>query len=846
MQKIRIDFDNPGLPQHISAVENDSQSRFFQATLYENGKPYTAPAGASYSIMYSGFGPQNQGWYDTINDGAGKRAACTAAGNTVTCEIARQALQVPGHVSIVLCVTTGKGYMLKSWPIECDCKNDHYDSTAEIESFFYITQVSNADWTQAIQAVEELKNTIDPTLSISGKAADAKKTGDAVGQLKEEIVNYVGVEALNINYGYSFSSDLDLGTKVTTFESASWSYAVINVKYLYKYSINFKTSLVANENYIYLCNEDDVVLQSYNAELSNSWNWLDVYVTNKDVTKIYIRSFKNNPTSIAVKYMCDTGSVKHKQSFEGKYNNLDIIYGKNCDGEVGEIISTFESNLWSYLSLDVKYLYNYFVNYKTTYNISVPYVYLCDYNNVVIKRYFAENPGAWNWTDIVIDNPSVTKIYIRSFKNNPTSIAVKYSFDSQSDLYYMGKNVSELNKIVSDINKNISDINKRVSKNKSDMNNKSCINPLFIKTPFGYNEPLHPSVLYFENAWNGYKYWMAESPLPDNTGIYKDRYECPCIHVSNDGVNWITPNGLVNPIDDLTESEISDRDCFSDPCLVYREDKNEIELWYRYTKQNSSEYSPLTQPSWLFRKTSSDGVNWSDREVMNIYADSLSNLYPDARSMSIHWDGTKYEMWYVNGEENGIPFTPLAVHYTISYDGKSWDNNSICIFIDSTAPWHIDVQKDEGIYHMIAYYRIEDRPIGDAVIHFTSNDGISWEYANIIAQSKAETSLRGKNFYKSCAVKVGNRWHVYVTIYSDEWCGIGLMIGKTLDSLVWVDGTHNKNNQVYTGGLTIAYSKKENIENEDGTFTFQINENGELMIGNYTIHFNENGAVTWS
>lgn len=194
MQKIRIDFDNPGLPQHISAVENDSQSRFFQATLYENGKAYTAPEGATYSIMYHGFGPQNQGWYDTINDGAGKRAACAVSGNVVTCEIARQALQVPGHVSIVLCVTTGKGYMLKSWPIECDCKNDRYDSTAEIESFFYITQVSNADWNRAIQALEELKNIIDPTLSLSGKAADAKATGAAVSKLEDKKADKTDLE----------------------------------------------------------------------------------------------------------------------------------------------------------------------------------------------------------------------------------------------------------------------------------------------------------------------------------------------------------------------------------------------------------------------------------------------------------------------------------------------------------------------------------------------------------------------------------------------------------------------------------------------------------------------------
>lgn len=218
MQKIRIDFDNPGLPQHISAVENDSQSRFFQATLYENGKAYTAPAGASYSIMYRGFGPQNQGWYDTINDGAGKRAACAVSGNVVTCEIARQALQVPGHVSIVLCVTTGKGYMIKSWPIECDCKNDRYDSTVEIQSFFYVTQISNESWTQAIQAVEELKNTIDPTLSLSGKAADAAKVGEAVNaeatrakaaeeenargvsQLKEDITYYSVLKRTQIEF----------------------------------------------------------------------------------------------------------------------------------------------------------------------------------------------------------------------------------------------------------------------------------------------------------------------------------------------------------------------------------------------------------------------------------------------------------------------------------------------------------------------------------------------------------------------------------------------------------------------------------------------------------------------
>ncbi len=180
MQTIKIDFDNPGLPQRLDVVENDAQSRFFKAVLYKDGKAYAAPSGATYSIMYRGFGPQNEGWYDTINDGAGKRSACSVSGNVVTCEIAHQALRVPGHVSVVLCVTGSNGYMLHGWPIDCNCRNDNYTGGTLVESFFYITQITNADWTSAIKTWEELKNMIDPTLSLSGKAADAAKVGEVV------------------------------------------------------------------------------------------------------------------------------------------------------------------------------------------------------------------------------------------------------------------------------------------------------------------------------------------------------------------------------------------------------------------------------------------------------------------------------------------------------------------------------------------------------------------------------------------------------------------------------------------------------------------------------------------
>ena len=78
--------------------------------------------------------------------------------------------------------------------------------------------------------------------------------------------------------------------------------------------------------------------------------------------------------------------------------------------------------------------------------------------------------------------------------------------------------------------------------------------PLEINTFDGSNSPYHPSVLYFENGWNGYKYWMAETPFSPQSKPYEDRNECPSIHVSNDGINWTEI--IKNPIDDLTEKEI--------------------------------------------------------------------------------------------------------------------------------------------------------------------------------------------------------------------------------------------------------------------------------------------------
>lgn len=194
MQQVRIDFDNPGLPQSLGVVEGESQSRIFQAALYKSGAAYTAPAGAVYSIMYRGFGPQNQGWYDTIEDGAGKRAACTVSGNVVTCELPRQALRVPGHLTVVLCVSDAKGYMLKSWPIMADVRNDGYEDTEESEMYFNLSGLAGNYLTQLEKAMadaEATKNNLTATSAQAQKDIDAKAAA-ALESIPEEYTELDG------------------------------------------------------------------------------------------------------------------------------------------------------------------------------------------------------------------------------------------------------------------------------------------------------------------------------------------------------------------------------------------------------------------------------------------------------------------------------------------------------------------------------------------------------------------------------------------------------------------------------------------------------------------------------
>lgn len=204
MQTIKMDFQSQSTPPVVPVMQSDSQSRFIGLTLYDGGVPYSAPSGAVYTVEYHGQGANNIGWYDTIQLSSGTRKAVVVSSsspNVVTIELAEQALRVNGEVKISLCVLNNTGYKLNTFPIICRVTGAPYVDPVSVRSYFYVTGLTSDQWMAYVTACQDAqkraedaaaKFVTDPTLSLSGKAADAKATGDAIGQLKEDVDKQMG------------------------------------------------------------------------------------------------------------------------------------------------------------------------------------------------------------------------------------------------------------------------------------------------------------------------------------------------------------------------------------------------------------------------------------------------------------------------------------------------------------------------------------------------------------------------------------------------------------------------------------------------------------------------------
>lgn len=198
------------------------------------------------------------------------------------------------------------------------------------------------------------------------------------------------------------------------------------------------------------------------------------------------------------------------------------------------------------------------------------------------------------------------------------------------------------------------------------------------------NESTHPKVLYFDEPVNGYKYWLVSTPYPYNTAFYEN----PSIVVSNDGVHFKEPDGLKNPISGYP-SKYWDGSYYSDPFMLY--DNDHFELFYRKTLSNLNNVYKESGYNYIYMKTSSDGINWSEERLILDYSPEDAYM-----SLSVIKNNGLYKMWYVNYdykvkyvESNDLEnySSPIDIN-VLNFDKKIWhgeiqfiDNKYVCVFM---------------------------------------------------------------------------------------------------------------------------------------------------------------------
>jgi hypothetical protein len=287
--------------------------------------------------------------------------------------------------------------------------------------------------------------------------------------------------------------------------------------------------------------------------------------------------------------------------------------------------------------------------------------------------------------------------------------------------------------------------------------------PAFIKNISGVNYAYcHPEVQFFPQGFNGYKYWMVFTPYFGSVGTEQvsKRFENPTIVVSNDGINWIAPAGIKNPIAATPSKIESLRENMSDPVQGFWSDPdwvfsdNTFNLYYRGSmvsakalkargakSQNNNIKLQKNAQRTVVRQTSTDGINWTPLEVVftsNPPFTPKGNHLVSPTFIKTDAGFISYEVELNTGKENFKGAEPAYIIRRTSKDGlnfTTFSNSKIVNFSTSPwksvnpafAPWHIHATYIDGYYFLCMAVGEAKKYTADQLYLAYSTDGINFD-----------------------------------------------------------------------------------------------------------------------
>lgn len=149
---LRVDLLDPGAPQIIHAVQDDSNSRKIAFSIYAGGAQWAVPDGTLVTVRYKK--PDGTaGFYDTLPDGS--TPAATIDGNVVTVALVPQAFTVRGNVPVQIKLYDSTGASIATFAVVMHV-SANVVSDAEIVSSDYYSVLTKqiADVLAAAEGIE--------------------------------------------------------------------------------------------------------------------------------------------------------------------------------------------------------------------------------------------------------------------------------------------------------------------------------------------------------------------------------------------------------------------------------------------------------------------------------------------------------------------------------------------------------------------------------------------------------------------------------------------------------------------------------------------------------------------
>ena len=149
---LRVDLLDPGAPQIIHAVQDDSDSRKIAFSIYAGGAQWAVPDGTLVTVRYKK--PDGTaGFYDTLPDGS--TPAATIDGNAVTVALVPQAFTVCGNVPVQIKLYNSAGASIATFAVVMHV-SANVVSDAEIVSSDYYSVLTKqiADVLAAAEGIE--------------------------------------------------------------------------------------------------------------------------------------------------------------------------------------------------------------------------------------------------------------------------------------------------------------------------------------------------------------------------------------------------------------------------------------------------------------------------------------------------------------------------------------------------------------------------------------------------------------------------------------------------------------------------------------------------------------------